>query len=238
MAVSMQPSSAMFREGLQLLGQAARRAQVPAGNQLEIGLFSMASCASPALGKFTLPSSMMNHKTVATDQHSRVASLGHFIPKSSLQTACLQQASISHSASSSRLISCQSGRPHVATRDYGKLRVATSSASCGAQLPAAGSFSQRSGQHNAFHSSHPYHVRSKAGSKAPLRLKQTEPRNLNGNRKRARNERGKDVACNAVAGSASALDVNIYADVLVQDEIDIDDELDVRELSLLQSKWT
>lgn len=61
---------------------------------------------------------------------------------------------------------------------------------------------------------------------------------MNGNRKKARSERGKDVACNAVAGSASALDVNIYADVLVQDEIDIDDELDVRKLSLLQMTWT
>lgn len=234
----MQPSSAMFREGLQLLGQAARRAKVPAGNQLEIGLFSMASSASPALGTFTLPSSMTNHRTVATDQHSRVASLRHFISKSSSQTACLQQASISHSTSSSHSTSFQSGRSHSATRNHGKLRVAASFAFCGAQLPAAGSFSQRSGQHNAFHSSHPNHVRSKAGSKAPLRLNQTEPRSLNGNRKKARSERGKDVACNAVAGSASALDVNIYADVLVQDEIDIDDELDVRKLSLLQMTWT
>jgi hypothetical protein len=198
----------------------------------------MASSASPALGTFTLPSSMMNRRTVATDQHSRVASLGHFIPIPSLQTACFQQSSISHCTSSSHLTSFQSGRPHSATRVYEKLRVAASSASCRAQLPAAGSLSQRSGQHNAFPSSHPNHVRSKARSKAPLSFNQTEPRSLNGNRKKARSGRGKDVACNAVAGSASALDVNIYADVLVQDEIDIDDELDVRKLSLLQLKWT
>lgn len=201
------PPSAMLRESLQLLGRAAQRARVPAG-ELESTLLRMASRAAPALQRLpVMPVALTDSKPVTGRQPffphlplsfnlgTPLPNAGIFQPKTRSQTQPTARAQ-------SGAASCPSCRsPHTT-------------------IPHL----------RAFHSSPSFQVRHKAGSGS-------QPATPDFNRTAKRLSRGGQVATSAVAGSASALDVNIQATVLVEETVDIDDELDVRNCALLASAY-